>query len=117
MILPEKYSKWNGIPREEIDWHPTIEANQCTGCGMCVVSCGREVFDFNKEIKKSEVSRPLQCMVGCTSCKAWCVFGAISFPDDQRVKDLIKRKNILPHVKRLLEQKLQKNAAADSVSF
>jgi NAD-dependent dihydropyrimidine dehydrogenase PreA subunit len=108
MTVPEKYAKWNGIPREEIDWHPTIDASKCTGCGMCDVSCGREVFDFNQEMKKSEVSRPLQCMVGCTSCKAWCIYNAISFPDEHRVKDFIKQKHVLPLVKRKLEEKLQK---------
>jgi len=107
MILPEKFAKWNGIPREEIDWHPTIDESKCTGCGMCVVSCGREVFSYNVGKKKSEVSHPLQCMVGCTSCRAWCVFSAITFPEEQRVRDFIKQKNILPHVKTLLEQKRQ----------
>ena len=74
---------------------------------MCVVSCGREVFSFNVGKQKSEVSNPLQCMVGCTSCRAWCVFSAITFPDEQRVKDFIKQKNILGLVKKHLKQKMQ----------
>ena len=92
--LPEKFSKWKGIPREEIDWSPTIDKDQCVGCGMCVTSCGRNVFDFDADVNKSEVARPLQCMVGCTSCQIWCVYDAISFPDPQYVKDLIIKKEI-----------------------
>lgn len=52
MSLPEKYAFWKGVPREEIDWHPYIDKNKCTGCGMCVTSCGREVFTYDKKEKK-----------------------------------------------------------------
>ncbi len=43
--LDPKFAYWKGIPREEIDWHPTVDESKCTGCGMCVTSCGRNVFD------------------------------------------------------------------------
>ena len=103
--LPEKFATWKGVPRQEIDWHPTINASQCTGCGMCVTSCGREVFDFDATSQKAVVARPLQCLVGCTSCEAWCVFNAISFPDKQYVRDVIKKNKILLMAKQQLEQK------------
>jgi NAD-dependent dihydropyrimidine dehydrogenase PreA subunit len=74
---------------------------------MCVTTCGRDVFDFDKERKKAVVARPLQCMVGCTSCEVWCVFDAISFPDKQRVRDFIKEKKILLTAKKQLEEKLK----------
>ena len=110
MNLPEQFAKWNGIPREEIDWHPTIDESKCTGCGMCVVNCGKKVFDYENNRKKSIVARPLQCMVGCTSCEVWCVFDAISFPDAQRVKDIIKQKKVLSLVKQQLEQTIKGQA-------
>lgn len=103
----KKFSEWHGIPREEINWHPIIDKNKCVGCGMCVISCGRNVFNFDKEKNKPIVARPLQCMVGCTSCEVWCVFNAISFPDKQHVKDLIKKKGVLKIVKKELEEKLK----------
>jgi ferredoxin len=28
--------KWNGIPREEVPWYPTIDPEKCTSCGICV---------------------------------------------------------------------------------
>jgi NAD-dependent dihydropyrimidine dehydrogenase PreA subunit len=107
MSLPEKYAQWKGIPREEIDWYPHIDENKCTGCGMCVTSCNREVFDYDEVKNKAVVVNPLYCLVGCTSCSTWCVFNAISFPDPQYVKNLIKEKKILSLAKRQLEQKLK----------
>lgn len=106
MELPEKYAKWKGVLREEINWHPTIDDDKCIGCGMCITSCGRDVFDFYQEKNISIVARPLQCMVGCTSCEAWCIVDAISFPDKQYVRDLIKQKNILSITKKQLDQKI-----------
>ena len=105
MSLPEKYAYWKGVPREEIDWHPYIDESKCTGCGMCVTSCGREVFTYDKKEKKSFVANPLYCMVGCTSCKTWCIFDAISFPNPHYVKDLIKDKKLLLFAKKQIEEK------------
>ena len=98
--------KWKGIPREEIDWHPLIDENKCIGCGMCFTSCGKKVFDYDVKKRKAVVARPKQCMVGCTSCEVWCIFNAISFPDKQYVKNLIKEKGVLTFVKKELEEKM-----------
>jgi NAD-dependent dihydropyrimidine dehydrogenase PreA subunit len=103
--LPEKFATWKGVPRQEIDWHPTINESKCTGCGMCVTSCGREVFDFDAAKKKAVVARPLQCLPGCTSCEAWCVFDAISFRDKQYMREVIKKNKILLMAKQELERK------------
>ena len=108
MSLPEKFAYWKGIPREEISWYPTIDESKCVGCGMCVASCGRNVFDYDWEKKKAIVARPLQCMVGYTSCQVWCPYNAISFPDPQYVKDLIKKRAVLAIAKKELEEKKSK---------
>ncbi len=108
MDLPEKFAKWKGVPREEIDWHPTVDEKKCKGCGMCITSCGRGVFDYDTEKGIVVVAKPLRCMVGCTSCQVWCVFEAISFPDPQRVRDFIKEKKILAVAKRQLEEMIRK---------
>ena len=105
--LPEKFATWKGVPRAELDWHPTIDEDRCTGCGLCVTSCGRDVFGYDETQRKAVVARPLQCLVGCTSCESWCVFGAIRFPDKQRVRDFIKKNKILVTAKKQLEEKLR----------
>jgi len=104
-ILDKKFAKWKGIPREEINWNPIIDESKCVGCGMCITSCGRNVFDYDRNKEKAVVGRPLHCMVGCTSCQVWCVFDAISFPDPQYVKNLIKEKKILALAKKELEKR------------
>jgi len=105
--LDPKYAKWKGVPRGEINWNPTIDESQCIGCGMCVVSCGRDVFDFDKEKNVAIVARPLQCMVGCTSCAVWCYFDAITFPDPMSIKELIKKRKILVQAKKELMERLK----------
>jgi len=106
--LDKKFATWKGIQREEINWHPTIDENKCVGCGMCVTSCGRNVFDFDPENKKAVVARPLQCMVGCTSCQVWCIYDAISFPDPDYVKNLIKKRGALKLAKKQLKEKMER---------
>ncbi|MHA1776082.1 MAG: 4Fe-4S dicluster domain-containing protein [Promethearchaeota archaeon] len=105
--LPEKFAKWKGVDRTLIEWHPIIDENKCVGCGMCVTSCGRSVFGYNYIKHKAEVARPLQCMVGCTSCNVWCIYDAISFPDKEIVRDFIKEHKL--HIKATKAIKEAKN--------
>ena len=99
------FSQWKGADRGKIDWHPIIDKEKCVGCGMCATTCGRGVFDYEWEGKKSVVARPTQCLVGCTSCRLWCVFDAIRFPDAQVVRDFIKKEKILARVRKEIKEK------------
>jgi len=54
MPMDEKFAKWKGLDRSTIKWNQTINEKNCTGCGMCITSCGRNVFDFDKEKKLAE---------------------------------------------------------------
>jgi NAD-dependent dihydropyrimidine dehydrogenase PreA subunit len=111
-MTDEKFAKWKGINRNKIKWNPKIDEKKCAGCGMCVTSCGRNVFDFDKEKNKSVVARPNNCMVGCTSCETWCIFNAISFPDKQYVKDLIEKEGLLKVAKKELNKKLEEKSCS-----
>ena len=82
--------KWFGIPREEIDWFPTIDYKKCIGCMACFEKCKQGVYA--KEKGKPKVVKPKNCVVGCTGCDQVCPQGAISHPPKKYLTDLIKEK-------------------------
>ena len=47
-------------------------------------------------------------MVGCTSCQVWCIYDAISFPDPDNIKNLIKKRGVLKLTKQQLREKLER---------
>jgi NAD-dependent dihydropyrimidine dehydrogenase PreA subunit/ACT domain-containing protein len=81
----KKVDFWHGIPRESIPWYPTVDEKKCIGCGLCFVTCGRNVYEIID--KKAKVVHPFNCLVGCSTCATVCPVGAISFPD----KDMIQK--------------------------
>jgi len=86
---------WRGIPREEIEWNPTIEKELCIGCGMCILGCGANVYKFDFEENKPVVAAPLNCKVGCITCANTCPVHAISFPPLSYLHKIIKKRNVL----------------------
>ncbi|MDA8055531.1 MAG: 4Fe-4S dicluster domain-containing protein [Thermoplasmatales archaeon] len=85
---------WHGINRNEIDWFPVIDPDKCTGCGMCVVTCGekRNVFGYDRKLKKAVVLNPDNCMVGCNNCQVSCLWNAISYPENtDYLRDLVRK--------------------------
>ncbi len=90
------FSKWRGIDRKEIEWYPIIDESKCLGCGMCLITCGRGVFEYGKN--KSKVKNPYNCMVGCDNCRVYCPAEAISFPQKDRrnfIQSLLKEYNLI----------------------
>lgn len=123
-----KFAKpWHGVPRDEIEWNPTVNVNACIGCGTCVTGCSRLVYGFDYDELKAVVVNPMNCMVGCTTCANTCPVNAISFPPLQSVLDLeqlvdvhhaieddllarreqLRITNILPHPDRLIEMRVR----------
>ena len=122
-----KYTKpWHGVPREQINWNPTVVEDACIGCGTCVTGCSRLVYRYDFERRKAVVADPLNCMVGCTTCANTCPTHAIRFPPLSTVfalegrppvrhsieDDLIARKEVLawhdvaPHPERMVNLKV-----------
>jgi NAD-dependent dihydropyrimidine dehydrogenase PreA subunit len=72
--------------------HPTIDENKCTGCGLCVETCGdkRNVFGYDPDKRKALLLFPDNCMVGCSSCQVACLFNTITFPDKSYLKSVLE---------------------------
>jgi NAD-dependent dihydropyrimidine dehydrogenase PreA subunit len=71
---------WQGIPRNEIPWHPTVDTTRCTGCRECYNFCSHGVYGWDGSNDTSVVQNPFHCVVGCSSCAGRCAAEAISFP-------------------------------------
>ena len=78
-VTPKNYGTWQGIPREQIPWFPTVSAELCNGCGKCMEICPKDVFEMTKE-QVVEVVEPFACIVGCCFCKSACDPQAILMP-------------------------------------
>jgi len=105
----EKFARWHGIAREKIDWHPTIDESRCIGCGLCATTCGRRVFKFDFDNKKSKVVNPNDCLVGCQTCANLCPAKAINFAKDdktrEKAQEIVRETKVLSKVKEELENR------------
>ena len=79
-VVARDYGRWEGYPREQIPWFPTISVELCDGCGKCIEVCPKDVFLMN-ENRKVEVIEPFLCIVGCCFCKSACDPHAILMPE------------------------------------
>lgn len=93
---------WHGVPREEIEWYPTVVAERCLGCGLCVTSCGRQVYRFDYDANVPVVDNPLNCMVGCSTCATICPRDAIEFPSRGYLQQLIRERKLVRQSKDML---------------
>lgn len=96
--------EWNGVPREEIDWKPTVDEELCIGCGMCVLNCGAKVYTFDKIKQKPIVSNPLKCKVGCVTCQNTCTAHALSFPSLAYIHRIIKEKRLIQYTRNKIKE-------------
>jgi NAD-dependent dihydropyrimidine dehydrogenase PreA subunit len=89
---------WHGIPREQIPWQPSVDAQACIGCELCYVTCGRGVYEIKERL--AIVERGTSCMVGCSTCAAVCPTEAISFPGRDVIWRLEREHKIFKIVKK-----------------
>ncbi len=81
---------YKGIPRDEIPWFPKVDPKKCSGCSSCVEFCSQGVFTFDG---KSHVTKPYNCVVGKSSCRAFCPEKAIAFPTQAELKAILQELN------------------------
>jgi len=87
---PDDKKVWFGIPRDEIEWFPTIDTEKCIACLTCVRFCKQGVY---AEVDgKPKVVNPQNCVVGCRGCESACPMRAISHPSDEYLEALKKNK-------------------------
>jgi NAD-dependent dihydropyrimidine dehydrogenase PreA subunit len=81
---------FEGIPRSQIQWNPTINYEKCTTCGKCVDFCKRGVFAYQENPKKAIVKNPSSCKVYCKNCQKQCPNNAITHPSEEQTAAQIK---------------------------
>ena len=96
-MSPEKKT-WHGIPREEVPWLPTVDADSCIGCQLCYVTCGRGVYEMREGVVVAVSA--MECMVGCSTCGNVCPTAAISFPKLDIVWKIERERQIFRTVKK-----------------
>ncbi|MDE3032398.1 MAG: ferredoxin family protein [Acidobacteriota bacterium] len=100
---------WHGIPRQEIPWFPTVNAQACIGCELCYVTCGRGVYELKE--RKAFAAQPYACMVGCSTCARVCPTEAIHFPDGDVVRRVEREHRILQIVREEAKAKRSRQEA------
>lgn len=86
-----------GVERDQIYWSPVIDPEKCIGCGLCM-NCGKAVYSWGNDFR-SHVEKPLDCVVGCSTCANLCPGKAIHFPDLSELRATYKKYKIWTHVK------------------
>ncbi len=99
---------WHGVPAHTIKWFPTIAAERCTGCGLCVTSCTRGVLAFDYETDLAVVVTPRMCVVGCTTCACLCPEDAVNLPARSDLQQLIQRNKVLDQSRKTLSEQREK---------
>jgi NAD-dependent dihydropyrimidine dehydrogenase PreA subunit len=82
---------WEGIPRSEVPWFPTVNVDLCSGCRSCIDTCPADVYDWDDGTGHPIVARPYQCVVYCMGCAKSCPEEAIAFPNKDEVVELVKQ--------------------------
>lgn len=84
-----------GVPRDKIDWAPTIDYSKCDYCMECDKFCPHQVFEVHENAeKKLIVKNPHNCVVFCRACSKTCGPDALTFPNKtettKRIKEIRK---------------------------
>jgi len=104
-----KDEMWHGIPRKDIPWFPTVDAETCIGCTLCYTTCGRGVYEMQDN--KAVPANAMSCMVGCSTCATVCPVQAIAFPNRDLIWKLEREQKIFKVVRQEAKEKMAKQDA------
>jgi NAD-dependent dihydropyrimidine dehydrogenase PreA subunit len=76
---PKRREPWQGMPREQVPWFPSLDEAHCDGCAKCLKFCGNHVY-AKRDDGIVYVAEPYNCVVGCDACARLCAHRAITFP-------------------------------------
>ena len=104
---------WHGVERSKYEWFPIINYDVCTGCGLCLLTCGNSVFKWSMSKNIPIVANPGSCVLGCTTCGKLCPENAITFQDDPKkfIGRIVRENKIFPQVRKELDDRLKKYPA------
>jgi NAD-dependent dihydropyrimidine dehydrogenase PreA subunit len=78
------------VPREKVDWFPTINNEVCIGDQECFNFCKNDVFVWGEAADRPVVANPYKCVLGCNACMQICPVDAIMFPSQQELRRMIR---------------------------
>ncbi|MFA5859677.1 MAG: 4Fe-4S binding protein [Elusimicrobiota bacterium] len=79
------------VPREKIEWFPSINYAKCTGCKKCYNYCSHKVYSWDEKKKRPVVAKPYECIVGCSNCTInVCKSGALRHPTLKQLKEMME---------------------------
>lgn len=81
----------NTIPRDDVTWRSSINAELCNGCQSCVDACPGDVYEWDSALGRPIVARLESCVVFCTDCAKACPEDAITFPNKDEVVEEVKQ--------------------------
>ncbi len=105
---------WWGMDRKEISWYPTINYDKCMSCGICFITCGHRVFDWDTDNDLPIVAHPYNCMVACQTCANLCPCGAIEFPEPREIKRMIAKAKVVKKAFDIMEPLKGKSSLSEN---
>ena len=69
--------------------------------GMNAMNCGKQVFKWTQE--GPLVAKPLDCVVGCTTCANLCQGEAITFPGVEGLRELYRTERLWAKVTKVIK--------------
>lgn len=89
----EQSNSYAGVPRERINWYPTIDAERCSPASCqqeCIAACPQHVYARQAD-GSVIVAWPFRCTVGDISCSYQCPLDAISFPSKRDLRRMLEQ--------------------------